>query len=190
MELSLIIKNSSYVTLCLFAVYSYYNNIISEKLFYTLSIYTFLDTVLYKNKMDILIHHYLLLLLTYFHYNYGTKIDIEMYHKMKLICLSFEVSSIFLGLMPFMKKMNNNIQMINYLMFFSSFFYYRIYKFSEDFVYDFEKHMILNEFRKEEGNKPYIMFYIIFMGFYFLNMFWFIFICKKMVKKIMKIKDE
>ncbi len=189
MHLSLIIKNISYVFICIWASFALFTNYIHPRLFDVISFYTLLDTVLYKNKIDVIIHHIFLMTLTYFHYNYDNVINQIFYHEMKKICLCMEISSVFLGLMPFFKY-NKKIEVINIALFTLSFFYCRIYYYSIHFIFDMKKHEYMMDFYGTISKNGYYIFYFIFIGFYLLNMFWFFFIIKKMYKKIIKLKDE
>jgi hypothetical protein len=108
---------------------------------------------------------------------------------MKKLCLSMEISSVFLGLMPFVKKYKK-LEVLNIILFMISFFYCRIYNYSINFVFNWKKHEYMLDFYGTISKSGYYVFYFIFMGFYLLNLFWFIFIVKKTYKKIHKIKDE
>ncbi len=184
-KLSLYFKNISYLIICLWSSYALATNNIHPYLFDSISIYTLIDTVLYKNKMDVVIHHIFLLTLSYFHYSYNGIINQVFYHEMKKLCLNMELSSVFLGLMPFVKK-NKTLEQINIVLFTIVFFYSRIYNYSIKFIFHKEKHEYMIEFYDSISKSGYYIFYFIFMGFYLLNIYWFVFIIKKMMKKIKK----
>ncbi len=187
--MKLILKNISYVTICIWASYALFMNNIHPRLFDMISLYTFIDTFFYKNKIDVIIHHIFLMTLTYFHYNYDNVINQSFYFEMKKLCLCMEISSVFLGLMPFFKKYKK-LEIINIILFTLSFFYCRIYNYSINFIFDKTKHEYMIDFFDKISHKGYYIFYFIFIGFYLLNLFWFVFIVKKMYKKINKLKEE
>ena len=187
--MSLVIKNISYLGICVWASYALITDIIHPRLFDSISIYTIIDTLFYKNSMDVIIHHIFLITLTYFHYTYDTLINQEFYHEMKKLCLCMEISSIFLGLMPFLKK-NKKLEALNIIMFTLTFFYCRIYYYSIHFVFNSKKHEYMIAFYGQISKSGYYIFYFIFMGFYLLNSFWFVFIVKKMYKKINNLKEN
>ncbi len=181
-------KNISYVFLSLYCVYCLVNNDLSDFAFYTIGVYTLIDTIFYDNGTDVLIHHFLLLMLQIFHTFYGKNIDIFIYENMKRICMEMEISSLFLGMMHLLKEINHpmieryHIDTINSVLFTLTFVKYRIIQYMNGFVLDTTKHQYFIRYSKEKMHEV-IIFYTIFVGFFILNTYWFM----KIVKRFMRV---
>ncbi len=183
-------KNISYVFLSLYCIYCLIQGDLSDFAFYTIGVYTLTDTIFYNNGTDVLIHHFLLLMLQVFHTFYGKNIDIFIYEDMKRVCMEMEISSLFLGMMHLLKEFDNpiiskyHIDTINSLLFTLTFIKYRIIRYMDGFVLDTSKHQYFIRYAKDKMYEV-IIFYIIFGGFFLLNTYWFMRIVKRFIRMVM-----
>lgn len=187
-------KNISYVCLSIYCVYCLINHDLSDFAFYTIGVYTLMDTIFYENGVDVLIHHFLLLGLQIFHTFYGKQMDIFFYEDMKRISMEMEISSLFLGLMHLLKEMDGgvgnsiikryHIDTINSIIFTMTFIKYRVIKYIDGFILNTHKHQYLIRYGREKM-KEVIFFYVIFGGFFLLNMYWFMRIIKRFWRMLM-----
>ena len=179
-------KNISYVFLSLYCIYCLIKNDLSDFVFYTIGVYTLIDTIFYNNGTDVLIHHFLLLMLQVFHTFYGKNIDIFIYEDMKRVCMEMEISSLFLGIMYLLKEFNvpYHLETINSVLFTFTFIKYRIIRYMNGFVLDTSKHQYFIRYARDKMYEV-IFFYTIFVGFFILNAYWFMRIVKRFIRMAM-----
>jgi hypothetical protein len=180
-------KNISYVFLSIYCIYCLIQRDLSDFVFYTIGVYTLMDTIFYDNGTDVLIHHFLLLILQIFHTFYGKSIDIFIYEDMKRVCMEMEISSLFLGIMHLLKDLNHpwiesyHISTINSVLFTLTFIKYRMIRYINGFVLDTSKHQYFMRYAREKMYEV-VIFYIIFGGFFLLNTYWFMRIIKRFIR--------
>ena len=183
-------KNISYVFLSFYCIYCLIQGDLSDFVFYTIGVYTLLDTIFYNNGTDVLIHHFLLLILQVFHTFYGKKIDMFIYEDMKRVCMEMEISSLFLGIMHLLKEYDHpiikryHIDTINSVLFTLTFIKYRIIRYMDGFVLDTSKHQYFIRYAKDKMFEV-IIFYTIFGGFFLLNTYWFMRLVKRFIRMAM-----
>jgi hypothetical protein len=135
---------------------------------------TYLVVDLFINrKMDIFIHHFLgIFLYSFIHVN---QLSEESENIIMKPFIALEISSVFYNIICLYP--NNRFSLLNNLLFFSTFFYYRIYKYYYSVL---QNDVIQNIIENTKSSKFY---YFIIYNFYALNIYWF----TKMVKIIIKI---
>ncbi len=189
------IKDISYLLLTLFSLISLYDSsILSYRvMFYALTGYTFADLLFYKLGTDVYIHHTLVLSVFVLDYLYYDTIDKKISDMFSVLCLYFEVSSVFLAIISLLKKSShsyiakyNLINILN-LLFYGTFIYYRLYYFSQIFLFNNELHIPLFDYCKNvqsivSKDLCTTHFYGTFLGFALLNIYWFHLMTKIMVK--------
>ena len=138
--------------------------------------YFIFDTVFFKKKTDIIIHHILVILMYLNYYIYD--VPLEEFIKLFKIILLAEVSNIFL-MLKIIFYLPNNIKIINDILFIISFVYFRIYYY---YYYAFRQNqqidIIVNNYLIYDIDKYY--FYSSFYGFYLLNIYWTVLIFNKL----------
>lgn len=190
-------KDISYLILSLFSVISLYDpNIISYRImFYSLCLYTLCDLIFFKLIKDVYIHHSLVFSVFLLDWLYYKTIDKKLSDTFSLICLYFEVSSVFLAFLSIFKKSNNilikkyKLVDITNIIFYGFFIYYRLYYFSQIFVFNNNLHIPLFDYCSNQQNILHkdlclTQFYGTFFGFALLNIYWFHLMTKIMVKNI------
>ena len=134
------------------------------------------------NKIDIAIHHILIILLAYYVINtskvYNNIVTTEI--------LKTEISSIFLALNSILKhpKLYNSILLgISNVLFILLFTYYRILSLTYSVLFNLDYRLtIVNEFNKQTGDLNYKLNVL----FLFLNYYWFYKICKLINRELEK----
>lgn len=191
------IKDILYLILSIFSVISLYDpNIISYRImFYSLCAYTLCDLIFFKLTNDVYIHHGLVFSVFILDLLYYKTIDKKLSDTFSLICLYFEVSSVFLAFLSIFKKSSNilikkyKLIDITNIVFYGFFIYYRLYYFSQIFVFNNDLHIPLFDYCSNKQNIIYkdlclTQFYGTFFGFALLNIYWFHLMTKIMVKNI------
>lgn len=188
-------KDISYLILSLFSVVSLYDDsIISYRtMFYSLCTYTLFDALFYKLTTDVYIHHSLVFSVFLLDWLYYQTIDKNISDLFSKICLYFEVSSVFLAFLSIFKK-SEHIYIKKYkliditnVIFYGFFIYFRLYYFSEIFVFNNNLHIPLFDYcinKQTIIHKELCLshFYGTFFGFCLLNIYWFHLMSKIMVK--------
>jgi hypothetical protein len=145
-------------------------------------IYFILDLFFFKKKIDILIHH---LIIIYIYINiYFFNVSKENIAELNRIIILVEISNIFLILKKMMLEKqiicSNNIKIINNIFFIVTFIYYRIFYYyyyllrSNQLLDTLSKNYLVNNygvFRKLQGSAEKNYLYFIFYGLYILNIF-------------------
>ena len=134
------------------------------------------------NKIDIAIHHILIILLGYYVINtskvYNNIVTTEI--------LKTEISSIFLALNSILKhpKLYNSILLgISNVLFILLFTYYRVLSLTYSVLFNLDYRLtIVNEFNKQTGDLNYKLNVL----FLFLNYYWFYKICKLINRELEK----
>ena len=134
------------------------------------------------NKIDIAIHHILIILLAYYVINtskvYNNIVTTEI--------LKTEISSIFLALNSILKhpKLYNSILLgISNVLFILLFTYYRVLSLTYSVLFNLDYRLtIVNEFNKQTGDLNYKLNVL----FLFLNYYWFYKICKLINRQLEK----
>ena len=189
------IKDISYLILSLFSVISLYDpNIISYRImFYALCLYTLCDLIFFKLTKDVYVHHTLVFSIFLLDWLYYETIDTNINDIFNKICLYFEVSSVFLAFISIFKKSENilikkyKLIDITNIVFYGFFIYYRLYYFSQIFVFNNDLHIPLFDYCNNKQNITHkdvclTQFYGTFFGFALLNIYWFHLMTKIMVK--------
>ncbi len=188
------IKDISYLILAFLSGISLYNNeLVSYKsMFYGLNIYTMADLIFFKLTNDVYIHHGLVMMVFLLDYMYYDKIDIKISNIFSKICLYFEISSIFLAIISICKKLESSfikrykvLDIMNVL-FYGFFIYFRLYYFSNIFIFNNDLHLEVFDFCNVQNvvhsGICKIQFYGTFLSFFLLNIYWFHIMTKIMVK--------
>ena len=162
---------------------SFFISIVSSYIYFTDGNYkdianilaTYLVVDLFINrKIDVSIHHFLgLFLYSFIHVN---QLPEESENIIMKPFIAVEISSVFYNIICLYP--NNRFSLLNNLLFFSTFFYYRIYKYYYSVLQNVE---IQNIIENTKLSKHF--YYFIIYNFYALNIYWF----SKMVKIIIKI---
>ena len=134
------------------------------------------------NKIDIAIHHILIIVLGYYVINtskvYNNVVTTEI--------LKTEISSIFLALNSILKhpKLYNSILLgISNVLFILLFTYYRVLSLTYSVLFNLDYRLtIVNEFNKQTGDLNYKLNVL----FLFLNYYWFYKICKLINRELEK----
>lgn len=134
------------------------------------------------NKIDIAIHHILIILLGYYVINtskvYNNVVTTEI--------LKTEISSIFLALNSVLKHpklFNSTLMIISNILFLFSFTYYRVLSLTYSVLFNLDYRLtIVNEFNKQIGDLNYKLNVL----FLFLNYYWFYKICKLINRQLEK----
>tara|TARA_Y100000992_G_scaffold152166_1_gene101452 strand:- start:1445 stop:2089 length:645 start_codon:yes stop_codon:yes gene_type:complete len=134
------------------------------------------------NKIDIAIHHILIILLGYYVINtskvYNNVVTTEI--------LKTEISSIFLALNSVLKHpklFNSTLMIISNTLFLFSFTYYRVLSLTYSVLFNLDYRLtIVNEFNKQIGDLNYKLNVL----FLFLNYYWFYKICKLINRQLEK----
>lgn len=146
--------------------------------------YFILDLLIFKKRIDIIIHH-LIGILSYYKI-YLVNLSRKDFIKICKIIVLLEVSSIFLLSKKIIKNYNiscsNQTKIIINLLFVITFIYFRIYHY---YYYLLRKNQILDTMINNYsiGYFDKCFFYCSFYGFYLLNLYW----CMLILKKIYKI---
>ncbi len=190
------IKDISYLILSLFSIISLYNKEIIpyKSMFYSLCVYTLCDILFCKLTKDVYIHHFLVFSVFILDYLYYDTIDIKISELFSVICLYFEVSSVFLAFLSIFKKMDKthflikNCKLIDItnIIFFGVFIYYRIYYFSHIFLFNNDLHIPLFNYCNNQTITHHMVcktqFYGTFFSFFLLNIYWLNLMTKILVK--------
>ena len=137
---------------------------------HVLSIYFIFDFFIVNTSLKI--HHFLSLFAIYT--NYFILQDSSSKYEMFYLIVNTEISNIFYVLVPYIK--HPTFKNINNSLFLLSFFKYRIYVF---YLFLYNPHLI--HLLSVSNNM-----YIIFFGFFGLNLFWFCILCKIACKPFFK----
>jgi hypothetical protein len=142
--------------------------------------YFIFDTIFFKKKIDIIIHHILVILMYSNYYIYN--VPLEEFIKLFKIILLVEVSNIFL-MLKIIFYLPNNIKIINNILFIISFIYFRIYYYYYYAVRQNQQiDIIVNNYLIYDNDKYF--FYSSFYGFYLLNIYWTVLIFNKLYNLI------
>jgi hypothetical protein len=133
-------------------------------------------------KIDIAIHHILIILLGYYVINtskvYNNVVTTEI--------LKTEISSIFLALNSVLKHpklFNSTLMIISNTLFLFTFTYYRVLSLTYSVLFNLDYRLtIVNEFNKQTGDLNYKLNVL----FLFLNYYWFYKICKLINRELEK----
>lgn len=142
--------------------------------------YFALDLLFYNKKIDIIIHHVIVMCM--FSIHYFLHFNDEDYNKMFRIIILVEISNVFLLLGQLIDKKYKIPKKIINLLFIITFFYYRIYYYGIHCIPD--NAIIMTTMGKYTTNLFYVK--LIFMLFYSLNLYWGIIIISKIVQKIIE----
>lgn len=188
------IKNAFFFFVALTSFTSLYDK---EIISYTtstnlISAYATFDLLFYKLSPDLIVHHILVLYITFYNYFYSSLYQTEYRDLMIEICLYFEISSIFMAfqtihdkLVP--KKDNNHTILSSVLqfLFMGTFYKYRIENFYKEFVLNSDLHNHIYDVCENSANsfvcKTHA--YNIYIGFFMLNIYWFTIMIKVLYKK-------
>jgi hypothetical protein len=133
-----------------------------------IAVYLFIDLFINK-KLDIYIHHIFGLLL--YSFIYLNKLTYETENIIMKPFVMLEISSVFYS---FFYLYPNQYKTFTRLMFFFTFFYYRIYKYYFAVITNKEINKIINS----TGTISLLQSYTAIYGLYILNIYWFIKILK------------
>jgi hypothetical protein len=145
-------------------------------------LHAFIDLFINKSY-DLIIHH--ILILGFFFYNNFYNISPEDKFILLFPLLKTEITSIFLCLKYWLPK-KSIIYTVNLLLFYVSFFKFRIYDFYYEIIYN---HSIFNIYiPKYSPSNHYLSFIFMGMcyGLYILNLYWFSIINRILYKTIVK----
>lgn len=188
------IKNIFFFLVALSSFVSLFNK---EIVLYTtsinlISLYATFDLLFYKLTPDLIVHHLLVIYITFYNYIYKSLYKHEYHDLMIEICLYFEISSIFMAfqtihdkLVP-IKNINHNIlSMVLKFTFMGTFYKYRIENFYKEFVLNSDLHNHIYDVCENSKNsflcKSHA--YNIYIGFFMLNIYWFTIMIKVLYKK-------
>ena len=156
-------------------LYAYYN--ISEQYLIPLMSIHFITDLFLTKKTDVMLHN--VFGLTIIAYKYI--IPMNDSPSTILILYKTEITSLFYVFKILLQKTNNKpIKQFNNLLFFASFFKFRIY----DFYYSLTSNE-LHYVNYAKYNYLYITFVAIH-GMFIINLYWFLIICKKALKPFMR----
>lgn len=179
------IKNFLIVFYILYQIYIDGNIDLSVNLVFYNMLFYFLVTPFTKKgfETEMIIHHVLCIIITSVYKIYVTKEEIFM-RNITIEILKVEISSIFLLLNDIIRlfvpknKYTEMIKFIIYILFISTFIYYRIYK----------SYFTLNTLVYMQFKSTYLLTLISFFPLFLLNIYWGIIISKKVYKLIFKDK--
>ena len=142
--------------------------------------YFALDLLFFNKKIDIIIHHVIVMCM--FSIHYFLHFNDEDYAKMFRIIILVEISNVFLLLGQLIDKKYKILKQIINILFIATFFYYRIYFY---FIHCIPNNaIIMLTMGKYTSNLFYVK--LIFILFYSLNLYWGVIIISKIVKKIIE----
>ena len=180
-----IYQSSVALIVSIWTTYKLYNNDIDNGNIFATVFIPFLSIDLFFipiNKIDIAIHHILIILLGYYVINtskvYNNVVTTEI--------LKTEISSIFLALNSVLKHpklFNSTLMIISNTLFLFSFTYYRVLSLTYSVLFNLDYRLtIVNEFNKQIGDLNYKLNVL----FLFLNYYWFYKICKLINRQLEK----
>jgi hypothetical protein len=191
------IQNVSLLCICLTTLYTsfqYYPYITGElnanliiengpklydKMFKIILINAVIDLFFIK-KIDLILHHFLILGFTFYGYYYNINLD-SIYYIIYYI-VNTEISSIF-NIFRYWIPKNTNIYIINGLIFYTSFFKYRIFDYYVNIISKDYLKLIIDKY----SSSNYILSGILVSstyGLFILNLYWFSILTKILFKMI------
>lgn len=167
-------------TACIIAKYNLIN------CSYFVGIYCIFDLyyVIQQKNISMIIHHLYVIALLYFSFRLINEKNIEIETIVNAI-LSTEISTNFLIMKNILSKNNiiGCIVHINNLLFVVTFFYYRLYNYGIKVVVSKPLwYIVINNFTNMET----IFLYFSLYGLFFLNIYWFVLILKKIYHTLMQ----
>jgi hypothetical protein len=190
-DFSFWIKNTFFFIVAITSFTSLYDN---QLVSYTTSInlifsYAIFDILFYKLPTDLIIHHLLVLYITYYNYYYKHLYNNFYYDIMIETCLYYEISSVFMALqtihdkvVPQKNKNHTILSTIFQILFMTTFYKYRIENFYNNFLLNADLHNHIYTICKDDFLcKSHV--YKIYMGFFGLNIYWFTIMIKVLYKK-------
>ena len=189
-----LIKNTFFFFVAISSFISLYDK---EIISYTtstnlVSSYATFDLLFYKLSPDLIIHHILVLYVTFYNYYYGYLYETNYRDLMIEICLYFEISSIFMAfqtihdkLLPKKDKNHTILSMLLQFLFMGTFYKYRIENFYKEFVLNSDLHNHIYDICEKSENSILCKShtYNIYIGFFMLNIYWFTIMIKILYKK-------
>jgi hypothetical protein len=141
-----------------------------------------IDLLLFNKKIDLIIHHILIINMIIYGYLYKGN-NIEDQYIFVNILISCEISNIFLMINNILKIYNYNSN-INNILFILTFIYYRIINYGNQIIFNKSNHKLL--FYNSKTIYDTIFLVVTFYGFYILNIYWLCIIIKKLTPKVIK----
>ena len=128
----------------------------------------------FEKKKDMIFHHVLVVALVHYLNQHNNS---EYLKEMNTLLLSTEFSTIFYMLNDLLQK--SVVKNVNKIAFVSTFYYYRIYKYSYFFLYNNVNNTMIIHSR---NNFEYYEIYFGVYGLFLLNLYWGTLILKKCIK--------
>ena len=127
----------------------------------------------YKDRKDLILHHIMVLGMA--HYNMNQQASNEYINELASVNLATEISTVFLSLNILFK--NSVFKNFNKMAFVSTFFYYRLYKYS----YLLNKKIHNSFYIHSSNNFEYCEICLAIYGMFILNLYWGTLIFKKCI---------